>query len=50
MLKYVGHVETADGIRIDDVHVKSLAGLQALETIKELRSVFGKINSVRKYI
>ena len=47
---YVGHVVTADGIRIDDVHIKSLVGLPTPETVKEMRSVLAKVNFVRKYI
>ena len=47
-VKYLGHILTADGILIGDDRVKAIVDLPTPQTIKELRSVLGMINFVRK--
>ena len=41
---------TPDGIRIGEDRVKAIVDLPTPETIKELRSVLGIVNFVRKFI
>ena len=49
-VKYLGHVLTADGIRIGEDRIKAIVNLPTPETIEELRSVLGMVNFVRKFI
>ena len=46
----MGHILTADGTRIGEDRVKAIVDLPTPETIKELRSVLGMVNFVRKFI
>ena len=47
---YLGHVLSAYGIRIGEDRIKAIVALKTPTTIKELRSVPGTINFVRKLI
>ena len=49
-VQYLGHVLSADGIRIGENRIKAVIHLKTPTTIKELRSVLGTINFVRKFI
>ena len=46
----LGHVLSADGIRMDEDRIKAIIDLEIPTTIKELRSVLGTVNFVRKFI
>ena len=48
--KYLGHILTADGIRIGEDRIKAIVDLPTPKTIKQLRSVLGMVNFVRKFI
>ena len=47
---YLGHVLSANGIRMGKDRVKAIIDLKTPTTTKELRSVLGTINFVRKFI
>ena len=47
---YLGHVLSADGIRMGEDRIKAIIDLKTPTTIKELRSVLGIVNFVRKFI
>ena len=47
---YFGHVLSADGIRMGEDRIKAITDLKTSTTIKEIRSVLGTINFVRKFI
>ena len=49
-VKYLGHVLSADGIRICDERIKAIIDLPKPTNIKQLRSVLGMVNFVRKNI
>ena len=49
-VKYLGHVLTADGIRIGEDRIKAIVNLPTPKTIKELRSVQRMVNFARKFI
>ena len=49
-VKYLGHILTADGIRIGEDRVKAIVDFPTPKTMKELRSVLGMVNFVRKFI
>ena len=49
-VKHVGHKLSADGIRIDEDRIKAIVDLLRPKTIRELQSVLGMINFVRKFI
>ena len=49
-VQYLGHVVSADGIRMGEDRIKAIIDLKIRTTIKELRSVLGTINFVRKFI
>ena len=49
-VQYLGHVLSADGIRMDEDRIKAIVDLKTPTTIKELRSVLGTVNFVRKFI
>lgn len=49
-VKYLGHILTADGIRIGTDRIKAIVDLPTPKNIKELRSVLGMVNFVRKFI
>ena len=49
-VQYLGHVLSADGIRIGEDRIKAIIDLKTPTTIKEFRSVLGTINFVRKFI
>ena len=49
-IQYLGHVLFAQGIRIGEDRIKALIDLKTPTTIKELRSVPGTIDIVRKFI
>ena len=46
----MGHILTADGIRVGEDRVNATVDLPTPKTIKELRSVLGMVNFVRKFI
>ena len=47
---HLGHVLSVDGIRIGEDRIKAIVGLKTPTTIKELRSVLGKINFLRMFV
>ena len=47
---YLDHVLPADGIRIGDDRIKAIIDLPKPTNIKQLRSVLGTLNFVRKFI
>ena len=49
-VQYLGHVLSADGIRMGEDRIKTIVDLKTPTTIKELRSVLGTVNFVRKFI
>ena len=49
-VKHVGHILAADGIRIGDDRTKAIIDLPQPTNIKQLRSVLGMVNFVRKFI
>ena len=49
-VQYLGHVLSADGIRMVENRIKAIFDLKTPTTIKELRSVLGTVNFVRKFI
>ena len=49
-VQYLGHALSADGIRMDEDRIKAIIDLITPTTIKELRSVLGTVNFVRKFI
>ena len=49
-VQYLGHVLSVDGIRMGEDRIKAIIDLKTSTTIKELRSVLGTINFVRKFI
>ena len=49
-VQYLGHVLSADGIRMGEDRIKAIIDLKTPTTIKELRSVLGTVNFVRKFI
>ena len=49
-VQYLGHVLSADGIRMGEDRIKAIIDLKTPTTIKELRSVLVTINFVRKFI
>ena len=48
--QYLGHVLSADGIRMGEDRIKVIIDLKTPTTIKELRSVLGTVNFVCKFI
>ena len=49
-VQYLGHVLSANGIRMSEDRINAIIDLKTPTTIKELRSVLGTINFVRKSI
>ena len=49
-VQYLGHVLSADGIRMSEDRIKAIIDLKTPTTIKELRSVLGTVNFVPKFI
>ena len=49
-VQYLGHFLSADGIRMSEDRIKAIIDLKTPTTIKELRSVLGTVNFVRKFI
>ena len=49
-VQYLGHVSSADGIRMGEDRIKAIIDLKTPTTIKELRSVIGSINFVQTFI
>ena len=49
-VQYLGYVLSADGICIGEDRIKAIIDLKTPTTIKELRSVLGTANFVRKFI
>ena len=49
-VQYLGHVLSADGIRMGEDQIKAIIDLKIPTTIKELHSVLGTVNFVRKFI
>ena len=49
-VQYLGHVLSADGICMGGDRIKAVIDLKTPTTIKELRSVLGTVNFVRKFI
>ena len=47
---YLGHVLSSDGMRIGEDRSKAIVGLKMPTTIKELQTVLGTLNFVRKFI
>ena len=49
-VQYLGHVLSADGIRMDEDRIKAIIDLKIPTTIKEFCSVLGTVSFVRKFI
>ena len=49
-VKYLGHILSSEGIRLGEDRIKSIIDLPTPTNIKELRSVLGMVNYVRKFI
>ncbi|CAB1112072.1 unnamed protein product [Ectocarpus sp. CCAP 1310/34] len=49
-VKYLGHILSSDGIRLGDDRIQAILDLPTPTNIKELRSVLGMVNYVRKFI
>ena len=49
-VQYLGYVLSANGIRMIKDRIKGIIDLKTPTTIKELRSILGTINIVRKFI
>ncbi|CAB1104699.1 unnamed protein product [Ectocarpus sp. CCAP 1310/34] len=49
-VKYLGHVQSSDGIRLGDDRIKAILDLPTPKTIKEIRSVLGTVNYVKRFI
>ena len=49
-VQYLGHVLSADGIRMGEDRINAIIDMKIPTTIKELRSVLGTVNFVRKFI
>ena len=49
-VKYLGHILSSDGILIGDDRIKAIIDLPKPTNIKQLRSVLGMVNFVRKFI
>ena len=49
-VQYLGHDLSADGIRMGEARIKAIIDLKTPTTTKELRSVPGTVNFVRKFI
>ena len=49
-VKYLGHILSSEGIRLGEDRIKSIIDLPTPTNIKELRSVRGMVNCVRKFI
>ena len=48
--KLLGHVVTKEGVKIDPERLKAIKEIPLLENLKALRSFFGKINCIHKFI
>lgn len=49
-VKYLGHVLSSEGIRLGDDRIKAILELPTPTNIRELRSVLGMVNYVRKFL
>ena len=49
-VKYLGHVLSSDGIRLGNDRIKAILEIPTPKTIKELRSVLGTVNYVKRFI
>ncbi|CAB1120736.1 unnamed protein product [Ectocarpus sp. CCAP 1310/34] len=49
-VKYLGHIPSSDGIRLGEDRIKAILDIPTPTNIKELRSVLGTVNYVRKFI
>ena len=49
-VKYLGHVISEHGITIGDDRIKAISDLPDPKNIKELRSLFGTLNFVRRFV
>ena len=49
-VQYLGHVLSADGIRMGEDRIKAIIDLKTPTTIKELCSVLGTVSFIRKFI
>ena len=49
-IQYLGHLLSANGIRMGEDRIKAIIDLKTPTTIKELHSVLGTTNFVRKFI
>ena len=49
-VQYLGHVLSADGLRMGEDRIKDTIDLKTPTTIKELRSVLGTVNFEREFI
>ena len=49
-VQYLGHVLSADGIRMGEDRIKAIIDLKTPTTINELHSVLGTVNFVRKLV
>ena len=47
--QYLGHVLFSNGVRMDEDRIKAIIDLKTPTTIKELRSVLGTINFLRRF-
>ena len=49
-VKYLGHVISEHGISIDDDRIKAISELPDPKNTKELRSLLGAFNFVRRFV
>ncbi|CAB1103188.1 unnamed protein product [Ectocarpus sp. CCAP 1310/34] len=49
-VKFLGHIFSSDGIRLGEDRIKAILDIPTPTNIKELRSVLGTVNYVRKFI
>jgi len=48
--KFLGHIISKDGIRIDLVRIEAILLIQHPRNIRELQALLGKINFLRRFI
>ena len=48
--KFLGHIISKDGIRIDPVKIEAILQIQHPRNIRELQALLGKINFLRRSI
>ncbi|KAB0790510.1 hypothetical protein PPYR_15096, partial [Photinus pyralis] len=49
-VRYLGHIFSSEGVKVDPERVKAIEGLKAPESKKELQSLLGMLNFLRPFI